>query len=1235
MAFEKKDNLNNHSYVNLIDVWGEGEIAGLATPAKNQSANAGVAIVEQLKDVFVENTPILREPATIFAGTYVQASSKGTVTDATYFTDPEADPDTDPDALDLITVKTAGGFEHGLSEEDTIILTVSSGDLESGEYVVEEVTASDAFTIINETGEVLSGYVNYTEPADEITVTTTAAHGFKNKEKVVLTVGTGDAVTASVKINSVTGTTFKADSTNDSLTSGEVGVVKRSEYAYKDVEFTSRLGTEDQEPVIGYNQVLSEQSVNAKIEKASPITRTLTNPNIDAARIRLQVEGLQVFQANGDIVGTSVKIRIETSENGGNFSLAIEDIIKGRTPDPYQRDYEVDLRNKTFPVAIRVTRVTKDSASAKKNNKTAWATLTSIIDARLKYPHTAYAAVRLSAQEFSSIPKRAYRIRGRKITIPSNATVDNNNGRLIYSGTWDGTFATNKAWTSDPAWCLYDLLTDYRAGFGAQLSASELDKFSFFTASQYSSALVDDFKGGTEPRFSCNFNFNTQQGAYKAIGDLCSVFRAMPYWAAGALTISQDSPADPVYLFSLANVTPEGFSYSAASQKTKPSVVLVSYFDPETRDGAYEQVEDAAAIARFGIVTKEVEAIACTSRSQARRVGEWMLYTENEEVETVTFSSDLSAGILVRPGDIVEINDPVRSGSRRSGRISSATTTAVTVDDATGLPSSGGNLSVLLPTGAIEKKGVSGQSGGVITVSSAFSVAPNQNSVWLWEVASSDTQTFRVLTVGENDDGITYGVVGLAQNNSKYAFIEASQTLEDNTFTELNDPPATPTGLTVSEALYTYQSEVRSKVILAWGSVENAGSYLVRYAKDDDNFTEDTVSSTSYEILNITPGEFDIEVYALNGALIESNEPATETFNALGKTAPPADVTGFTASLDPDGSVTLSWNEVADLDLQGYKIYQSTDYGTGPLVGVFLTTQAKLGQIVVAGSYTWTIKAIDTSDNESADATSATVTAGAPGDFINVLDVDSTLSGALYVATDYVASDYVESDPSDMATIGGAIYIPIDSEDTWATHFSDQGYANFQAQIDAGFDKYLLPGLAAGTYTEIIDGGSTLSGVIAPTITTSAYSGTPVQTLLISTSLDNITYTEHTGLESLFAESFRYVKLAYTFTSAGNGDVAKITALNLKVSSKLKTFVGEFDSDGSAPSTIDVGTGFTSIKSVVVTPQGIVGGSPVSNTKNFAVVDTVPTSGRFTSSVYDESGARRGSVKCTFIVQGT
>jgi len=1216
MAIEAKDNLNNHSYVNLIDVWGEGEIAGLATPAKNQSANAGVAAVEQLKDFFVNNTPVLRESATIFAGTYVQASSKGIIAGNTYLADE-----------DLITVTTAEA--HGLSEEDTIVVTVSTGDLESGEYVVEEAPTSTTFTFINETGDAtLSGNLNYTEPADEITVTTTTAHGFKNKEKVVLTVGTGDAVTASVKINSVTGTTFKANSTNDSLTSGEVGVVKRSEYAFKDVEFVSRLGTEDQEPVIGYNQVLSEQSVNAKIEKASPVTRTLTNPNIDAARIRLQVQGLQVFQDNGDITGTSVKIRIETSENGGNFALAIEDVIKGRTPDPYQRDYEVDLRNKTFPVAIRVSRVTKDSASSKKLNKTNWASLTSIIDARLKYLHTAYAAVRLSAQEFSSIPQRNYRIRGRKVLIPSNATVDNNNGRLIYDGTWDGTFATDKAWTSDPAWCLYDLLTDYRAGLGTQLSTSQLDKFSFFTASQYSSALVDDFNGGTEPRFSCNFNFNTQQGAYKAIADLCSVFRVMPFWAEGTMQISQDSPSDPVYLFSLANVSPEGFTYMAQSQKTTPSVVLVTYFDKETREGAYEQVEDPEAIARYGIVSKEIEAIACTSRSQARRVGEWLLYTENHQTETVSFLTGIEAGSLVRPGDVIEINDPVRSSTRRSGRIASATTTTVTVDDSTGLPASGGSLSVLLPSGTVEKKGVSGQSAGVITVSTPFSAAPSENAVWLWEVTSSDTQKFQVLSVAEDEDGVTYAISAIFYDPLKYNYIESSQALEENTFTELNDPPATPTGLTVSEALYKYQSEVRSKVILAWASVENAGSYLVRYAKDDDNFTEDTSNGTSYEILNVTPGEFDVEVYALNGALIESNEPATETFIALGKTAPPADVTGFTASLDPDGSVTLSWSEVADLDLQGYKIYQSTVYGSGTLVGVFLTTQAKLGQIVVSGSYTWTIKAIDTSGNESANATSATVTAGEPGDFINVLNLNSTLSGALYVATDYVASDYVESDPSDMATIGGAIYIPIDSEDTWATHFSDQGYANFQAQIDAGFDKYLLPSLPTATYTEIFDGGSTLSGVIAPTITTSVYSGTPVQTLLISTSLDNITYTEHTGLESVFVESFRYVKLAYTFTSASNGDVAIITALNLKVSSKLKTFVGEFDSDGSAPSTIDVGTGFASIKSVVVTPQG-------SGTKNFAVVDTVPTAGRFTSSVYDETGTRRGAVKCTFIVRGT
>lgn len=978
--------LNSNSFLRFVDVWGEGEIEGLATPVKNGRTNAGQIAGEQLKDVFLENTPVLRPQATVFAGTYSQTNSKGALT-GTYSAD-----------ADDITITIS---QHKLIEGDKIKLTFTSGLAESDTYTVDSVTSSSIFVVPNISGEVTSGNVEMIAPADEISVTTTASHGLSNGDKVYLAIGTGNAVSGDVKVRDVTATAFNADATSEEITSGEVGMMLLSDLNFKSTEITTRLGTTDQATVLGFDQIESETPVGVVIEKDAPITRTLTNPNIDAVRITVGVQALQKFTDDGSIVGSQFKFQIELAEAGASPEVIITDTVKGKATSTYLRDYEINLLGRTFPIDIRLTRITKDSTTAKNVNAFQWVSYVSIVDARLRYPHTAYAATRISAEEFSSIPTRAYRIRGRKVSVPNNATVDLATGALIYTGTWSGTFAATKVWTSDPAWCLWDLLTDYRAGFGNHIDVAQLDKFSFYSASVYSSALntyttdgrsgtTDDYAAVTgkhgvptgklddsgnmtyEPRFSCNINLQTQTEAYKVIGDLCSIFRAMPYWAAGSLTISQDSPQDPVYLFTLANVTEEGFAYSGASQKTQPSVVLVKYIDLDTRDEAYEQVEDADAINRIGIITEEVEAVGCTSQSQARRVGEWFLYTNTNEGETVSFTSSMDAGAVVRPGDVIAISDPVKAGGRYAGRIAAATTTTITVDDYDGLPASGGDLSVVMPDGTVEKKAVSSRTTNVITLSTALSTTPNTNSVWLWETTSVSATTWRVISIAEKD-GTNYEVSALSYNAGKYDYVEREQDLQPKDVTLLDEAPATPANLAFTEDLYTYQNQVLSKIILSWNSVETANSYEVRYAKDDDNFTVGTTQGTAFDILNVTPGEYEVEVYALTGGLIPSNEPATLTINALGKTAPPANVTGFTATVDPDIGVTLTWTANTELDLQGYEIWQSAIWGSGTKIGVFFTTQAKIGQ-VPAGTTTWTIKALDTSGVYSVNSASVSAT---------------------------------------------------------------------------------------------------------------------------------------------------------------------------------------------------------------------------------------------------------------------
>lgn len=685
------------------------------------------------------------------------------------------------------------------------------------------------------------------------------------------------------------------------------------DFNFKNVEWHERTGVQDQAIIPFGSEPANEVAVGVTVEKDTPITRTITDNSADAVRITISVPQLQRFTNQGDIVGSSFELDIEVRYSGGSFarpsSLTDTDrIIKGRSADKYQRDYEIELDG-AFPVDIRITRITADSTSAKVSNAFQWTSYTEITRAKLRYPNSAIVGLRVDAEQFSSIPERSYLIRGIKVDIPSNGTVNPTDGSIGYAGVWDGTFSA-AAWTTDPAWILWDLLTSTRYGFGDHIQAAALDKFSFYAASQYCAEQVDG-----EPRFSCNVNIQTAEEAYKLINDLCSVFRAMPYWSAGALTINQDSPQDAAYLFTLANVTPEGFSYQGASLKSKPTVAIVSYLDLELRDIAKEVVEDRDGINRYGVITAELSAFACTSRKQARRLGEWLLYTNRYEGEMISFATSIDAGVLVRPGQVIEVSDPTRSAERRGGRITSATTTAITVDDATGLTvGSSPSLSVILPDGTVESKTVSTIVGNVITVSSAYTSAPNANSIWIYQTADIETSTWRVISVTEQDQ-LGYNITAVAYNSGKYAYIERDQPLQERDVTNLNVIPSPPTGLSAVEALYDNNGIVESKLVVTWVPVDGIGTYRFRYRQEDNNWTELTIQRPDYEILDTSVGVYEIEVYSVSATNLRSSSPVTLLASVSGKTAPPASPTGLSLVAIDEASAVISWTRSEELDV--------------------------------------------------------------------------------------------------------------------------------------------------------------------------------------------------------------------------------------------------------------------------------------------------------------------------------
>ena len=804
--------------------------------------------------------------------------------------------------------------------------------------------------------------------------------GFATPSKAGLTRGTTEYNNALLKDIYLDNTPILQQNASNSAPAG-------ASFNFKNIDIEVRFGTKSQS-VLSFGSAISEEiAVGLTVETDVPITRTITDTNVDQVRVTVTVPQLQAIQDDGDVVGQTIDLQVQVQYNGGGFNAVITDTIKGRTADQYQRDYLVNLRSQdpsNFPVDIRLVRTNAQADSARESDALTWTSYTEIIQARLNYPHSALVGLRVDADQFSSIPQRTYRIRGVKVKVPSNATVDITNGRITYSGVWNGTFGAAQ-WTTDPAWILWDLLTSSRYGVGDHVDATQLDKWAFYSASQYCNEMVPDGFGSTEPRFSCNATIQSPSEAYRLINDLCSVMRAMPYWGAGSLTLMQDRPADPSYLFTLANVTEEGFSYSGSDVKTRPNVAVVQYLDLAARETAFEQVEDRDAIQRYGANPRQVTAFACTSRGQAARLGEWLIYASQYETEVVSFTASIEAGVLVRPGQVIDIADPVRSGARRGGRIVAATTTVITIDNAAGLPASG-TVSIVMPNGTVETKACT-RSGVTLTLASALSKAPNISSIWVLNGGGIQTSRWRVLGVREQD-GCTYEITALSYNASKYGYVERNRALQTRDVSNLNERPLPPTNLSITEKLYTYQNQVRAKIIITWRPRVGVNRYSVRWRKDNGNWNNYITQSPDHEILNITPGSFAVEVFSLNALSQPSTSALTGTINALGKTAPPSTVTGFKRTIDPVIGVLLDWNPVPDLDLRDYEIRSGgTGWNDATFVARVNATSYKVG-VLDAGTVVYRIRARDTSNVLStADATvTVTIVASAAPTLTHLVD---------------------------------------------------------------------------------------------------------------------------------------------------------------------------------------------------------------------------------------------------------
>lgn len=652
------------------------------------------------------------------------------------------------------------------------------------------------------------------------------------------------------------------------------------------VTWEQRTGEHDQNHISGFPAVESQSSVGVELKASQPWVQAFSNLELSAVRVQLSAGALVVTEKDGDRVGYRVAYEIDLSTDGSDYKVVHSGAFDGKTTTGYQRSIRIDLPKATRGWRLRVRRTTPDSTTSNTQATTSVGTYTEIIDAKLQYPYTALCGLKIDASQFSSIPERAYRIRGRIIQVPSNYTP----ATRTYTGTWDGTFKL--AWTDCPAWIWRDIVLSDRYGLGRFIDSSQLDKWALYQIARYCDEMVSDGKGGREPRFTCNVYLQSRADALTVLQDLASVFRGMSYYASSQVACAADMPGDPVYTYTNANVIDGKFSRAGSSGSTRFSVAKVAWSDRENfGNQRVEYVQDQKSLARYGVRETEITAFGCVSQGQAQRAGQYILLTNRLETGTITFSVGLD-GTICRPGDVIRVADEHYAGAPLAGRIKAATASTVTLDDDVKV-AAGDTLVVILPKGVAETRVVRSVAGRVVTVTQAFSAVPVKESVYTIETSTLVAETYRVLTVNENfgDDKLQYDVVAIARNNSKFAAIDdGAQIIIPPTSVLPAAVQAPPTNVKLSTFDTLNQGINIATMRITWDAPRGAQSYRVWWKRNSGDWVYGGVTYTAaLEVRGIYSGTYTARVSAEgvagNSSVWALSEP-TALFGKMGE--PPA-----------------------------------------------------------------------------------------------------------------------------------------------------------------------------------------------------------------------------------------------------------------------------------------------------------------------------------------------------------
>ncbi|ELX9506468.1 phage tail protein [Enterobacter hormaechei] len=683
---------------------------------------------------------------------------------------------------------------------------------------------------------------------------------------------------------------------------------------FENVSWEFRPGTQTQTPIPGFPAVENETTVGVSLTKATPWTRALSNTQIDAVLVRIGIPGLQQQENDGDIVGTTVKYHIDLAVDGGAFSTVMTRTVTEKLSSLYELTHRINLPKASTGWQIRVVRDTDDSTSQMLQNKTQVQAITEVIDARLRYPHTALLYVSFNAKSFNNIPKVSCKPKGRIIRIPSNYDPI----ARTYSGTWDGTFKWG--WTNNPAWIWFDVLTEPRFGLGRRVTAQMLDKWELYRIAQRCDQKVPDGKGGdgTEPRFMFDVYIQSQADAWQVIKDIAAGFNGMTFWGNNMFNVVSDMPADTSKLQILTRASVVGKPvYSSGSEKTRFSSALINFSDP---DNHYQDRTTAVMfpdlVKQFKFKQTQITAIGCTRESEAQRRGGWAVYSNSLD-RIITLQTGLDGYVYV-PGTVFAFADERLSGRVYGGRITgyNAGLKAVTTDRGTSAVA-GDTLMIRTQGGTVESGVIQAVNGTQLVVATPFTAEPLPNAVFVIDAGQLRLQYFRVTNLRFDDEENTFTITGAEYNASKYDAVDNNA--------RLDTPPISliptglvnqPTNIVVASYDAVRQGQRVTTLTASWDApVDKNGkpqadviAYRVQWKRGDNEWVNvPETGLRNIEVPGIFAGDYLVRVRAINSGGASSLWATSALTHLKGRAGEVPKPVGLKASEDVVFGINVTW----------------------------------------------------------------------------------------------------------------------------------------------------------------------------------------------------------------------------------------------------------------------------------------------------------------------------------------